>query len=156
MTKPILILVGTMSGNAEMTAEEVMLALKEEGCDVRTLRMEKAGLADFSGDAVILVCTSTYGKGDPPDNAKPLFNALETERPDLSMVQYAVIGLGDSTHVGTFCFGGKKFDELLAALGAKRLAERCEHDAASSCLPEDVALAWLPSFVEAVRRKADD
>jgi len=36
-------------------------------------------------------------------------------------VRYGVFGLGDRTYAETFNFGGKRFDELLAELGARRI-----------------------------------
>lgn len=150
MSRPILILVGTMSGAAELTAEELVFALKRAGRDARALRMEKAGLDLFSPERALIVCTSTYGKGEVPDNARPLFAALERERPDLTGVRYGVVALGDHTHFGTVCFGGIKFDELLAGLGAERIGARVEHDGSTGEMPEDAALAWLPGWLAAL------
>jgi hypothetical protein len=90
----------------------------------RILRMEKARVEALSAGGVWLVCTSTYGTGEVPDNAKPLYAALGEQRPDLSKVRYGVVALGDSIYPNTFCFGGKRFDELLASLGARRIGER--------------------------------
>ena len=56
---------------------------------------------------------------------------------------YGVVALGDSVYPQTFCFGGKKFDELLAALGAQRVGERAQHDAHGAQYPEDVAASWV-------------
>jgi MioC protein len=91
---------------------------------------------------VFLVCTSTYGQGDVPDNAKNLYEALRASKPDLSRVRYGVFGLGDRTYAETFNFGGRKFDELLASLGARRIGERVQHDASSGVLPEETAQEW--------------
>jgi MioC protein len=91
---------------------------------------------------VFLVVTSTYGQGDIPDNAKAFFEDLKAKRPDLSRVRYGVFGLGDRTYAETFNFGGKRFDELLAGLGARRIGERVQHDASSGVLPEEMAVEW--------------
>jgi MioC protein len=91
---------------------------------------------------VFLVCTSTYGQGDVPDNAKALYADLQAKRPNLSHVRYGVFGLGDRTYAETFNFGGKRFDEILAELGAQRIGERVQHDASSGVLPEETAQEW--------------
>ncbi|MBD5605780.1 MAG: flavodoxin domain-containing protein, partial [Candidatus Eremiobacteraeota bacterium] len=97
-----------------------------------------------------LICTSTYGSGDVPDNAQALFAALEIERPDLSMVRYGLISLGDRTYKATFCQGGLRFDALLAELGAKRIGDALLHDAGSGTLPEDVAAEWSVAWAQGI------
>lgn len=149
------ILVGTMTGTAQMCAQEIELALDGEDLQVATLLMDKLDPSVFADrDAVYLVCTSTYGQGDVPDNAKALFEDLKAKRPDLSRVRYGVFGLGDRTYAETFNFGGKRFDEILSALGAERIGERYMHDASSGTLPEEIALEWAQAWMEKVRERA--
>jgi MioC protein len=93
-------------------------------------------------EGVILVCTSTYGDGEVPENARPLYNRLCAEKPDLTGVRYGVFGLGDSNYQ-TFNFGGKRFDEILSSLGATRLGERSIHDAQSEVTAWDLAKEWV-------------
>ena len=57
-------------------------------------------------------------------------------------MRYGVFGLGDRTYAETFNFGGKRFDEILTELGARRVGERHMHDASSGILPEETALEW--------------
>ena len=66
-----------------------------------------------------------------PDNAKHLYDALCRDKPDLAHVRYGLFGLGDRTYAETFNFGGKRFDDVLTELGAKRIGERVKHDASS-------------------------
>lgn len=146
------ILVGTMTGTAQMCAQEMELALDGDEVQVATLLMDKLDPSVFGDrEAAYLICTSTYGQGDVPDNAKALYEALCAQRPDLSGVRYGVFGLGDRTYAETFNFGGKRFDEILRALGAERIGERYTHDASSGTLPEEIALEWAPSWVEKLR-----
>jgi MioC protein len=148
------ILVGTMTGTAQMCAQEMELALDGEDLRVVTHLMDKLEPSVFADrEAVYLVCTSTYGQGDVPDNAKALYVALGAQKPDLAGVRYGVFGLGDRTYAETFNFGGKRFDELLSGLGAERIGERYMHDASGGTLPEEVALDWAQSWVEKVRER---
>jgi MioC protein len=62
-----------------------------------------------------------------------------------------VFGLGDRTYAETFNFGGKRFDELLAELGAQRIGARHMHDASSGVLPEETALEWCQDWLGKVR-----
>jgi len=149
----IVILVGTMTGTAQLCAQEMELALADDDTEVETLLMEKADAAVFARPAVFLVCTSTYGQGDVPDNAKALYEELKTKRPALKGVRYGVFGLGDRTYAETFNFGGKRFDELLGVLGAERIGERHMHDASSGVLPEETALEWCQEWLAKVRER---
>ena len=151
MATRITILVGTMTGTAQLCAQEMELALDDGDTAVETLLMDKLDAAVFSRPGVFLVCTSTYGQGDIPDNARAFFEDLKAKRPDLSAVRYGVFGLGDRTYAETFNFGGKRFDELLAGLGAQRVGERHMHDASSGILPEETALEWCQAWLAQVR-----
>jgi MioC protein len=141
------ILVGTMTGTAQLCAQEMELALDDGETQVATLMMDHLDSSVFAREGVFLICTSTYGQGDVPDNARALYEDLRARRPDLSQVRYGVFGLGDRTYAETFNFGGKRFDELLAELGAKRVGERHMHDASSGVLPEETALEWCRQWV---------
>lgn len=148
------ILVGTMTGTAQMCAQEIELALDGDDLQVVTLLMDKLEPSVFADrDAVYLVCTSTYGQGDVPDNAKALYEALCSNKPDLSGVRYGVFGLGDRTYAETYNFGGKRFDDILAELGAERIGDRLMHDASSGTLPEEIAIEWAEAWVAKVRER---
>ena len=148
MTQRLTILVGTMTGTAEMVAEEVKDALEAKDAEVAVEPMDDLDPGVFEAGGLYLICTSTYGQGDVPDNAQALFEALEGEAPDLSDISYGVIALGDMTYAQTFCQGGKRFDALLNRLGATRVGEPLLHDASSGSLPEDEAGAWAETWLE--------
>ena len=153
MQLQINILVGTMTGTAQLCAQEMELALDDGETGVETLLMDGLDSSVFSKDSVFLVCTSTYGQGDVPDNARALYEDLKSKRPDLSHVRYGVFGLGDRTYAETFNFGGKRFDELLAELGAERVGERHMHDASSGVLPEETALDWCQDWLARLKER---
>ena len=143
MALKLTVLVGTMTGTAEMVAQEVQTALEAAGHEVSISMMDDLDASIFHPGGTFLICTSTYGQGDVPDNAQALYASLETERPDLSAVTYGVIALGDLTYKDTFCEGGTRFDNLLTELGARRVGEILKHDASSGTLPEEVAAQWI-------------
>ena len=138
----ITILVGTMTGTAQLCAQEMELALDDGEAQVEALLMDGLDSKVFERDSVFIICTSTYGQGDVPDNARALYEDLQRKRPDLSRVRYGVFGLGDRTYAETFNFGGKRFDDILSQLGAQRVGERYKHDASSGVLPEETAVEW--------------
>jgi MioC protein len=140
-----------MTGTAQLCAQEMELALDDGETRVATRMMDGLDSSVFDrqgvGEGAFLICTSTYGQGDVPDNARALYEDLKAKRPDLSHVRYGVFGLGDRTYAETFNFGGKRFDELLTELGAQRVGERHMHDASSGVLPEETALEWCQDWL---------
>jgi MioC protein len=142
-----------MTGTAQLCAQEMELALGDGETEVETLMMDDLDGSIFLRPGVFLICTSTYGQGDVPDNAKDFYEDLKAKRPSLTGVRYGVFGLGDRTYAETFNFGGKRFDELLAELGAERIGDRHTHDASGGVLPEETALEWCQDWVTKVREK---
>jgi MioC protein len=143
------ILVGTMTGTAEAVAQEMQTELKKAGHTGQIVLMDGRNAAVFADkNTPFLICTSTYGSGDVPDNAQALFASLEAERPDLAGVIYGVIALGDRTYGDTFCQGGLRFDKLLRELGAQRAGDVLLHDASAGTMAEDVATEWILPWVE--------
>lgn len=143
------ILVGTMTGTAEMVAEDIEAVLSEQEIDVNIRLMDNLTPDVFDDkDTAFLICSSTYGQGDVPDNAQQFFEALTTGNPDLSGILYGLIALGDRTYSQTFCDGGFAFDTLLTKLGAVRVGEPFSHDASSNVFAEDAAAEWVVEWVK--------
>jgi MioC protein len=148
MAVEITILVGTMTGTADMVAQEAQQVLESAGHQANVEMMDNLDASVFQRGGTFLICTSTYGNGDVPDNAQNLVSSLETEKPNLANVTYGIIALGDTTYKDTFCQGGKRFDQLLRELGARRVGEMLMHDASSGTLPEELAAQWVVPWVE--------
>lgn len=155
MGPELTILVGTMTGTAQLVAEEVADAAKAGGVAAEVLVMDGLDAGILARGGAFLICTSTYGQGDVPDNAQKLFADLEQTKPDLHAVDYGVIALGDRTYAQTFCFGGKRFDALLQSLGAHRIGEVMLHDASAGTIPEEVAVEWIGPWLDLFREKRD-
>jgi MioC protein len=149
------ILVGTMTGTAQLVADEVAETLKARGVAAEVRAMDGLNAGVFADGGVFLICSSTYGQGDVPDNAQQLFADLEQKRPNLAGIVYGVIALGDRTYAQTFCFGGKRFDALLQSLGARRIGEIMLHDASAGTIPEEVAVEWIGSWLDRFRAARD-
>ena len=142
----ILIVVGSESGNARLVAECVRDALARAGHGATLSTGQDCADLRLPERDLLLVCTSTHGYGDWPDNIAPFARSLDETRPDLSHLRYGVIALGDRTYHDTFCLAGRRLDEALRRLGATRLGERLEIDACEQPLPDEDALAWLKSW----------
>ena len=149
----ITILVGTMTGTAQLVAQELELRLDDGDTAARAVLMDNLGADAIEPGKLYLICSSTYGQGDVPDNAKRLYESLQAQRPDLSTVWYGVIALGDRTYNETFCNGGRRFDKILLELGAKRIGEILLHDASAGTMPEEVAAEWIDGWVALCREQ---
>ena len=154
MALDLTLLVGTMTGTAQLVAQELELTLDDGETRVRTTPMDGLDAGVFSGGGLFLICSSTYGQGDVPDNAKNLYESLQSARPDLSNVQYGVIALGDRTYAETFCNGGRRFDAILSELGARRIGEIMLHDASAGTMPEEIAVTWVAGWISQCRKEA--
>lgn len=147
------IFVATMTGTAEICAEEVAAALRNAGLNPEIRMMDGLGTDALRPFDLVVIVSSTYGHGDIPDNGQELFARIQAAD-NLTGMRYAVFGLGDRTYGATFCEAGRKWDGLLAAKGAARIASLIQHDAASGRLAEDEAGAWAAGWADKVREMA--
>jgi MioC protein len=142
------ILVGTMTSTAEYVAQAIQMDCADLLDDIEVLPMDSLDISAFDDtESLYLICTSTYGSGDVPDNARALYDSLDTTPKFLGHVRYGVIALGDSTYMQTYCFGGKKFDERLSGLGAQRVGDVWCHNASSGTMPENEGTVWCREWL---------
>ncbi len=151
MPLEVTILVGTMTNTAQLVAQEIELSCDDEDTRVNVQVMDGLDATAIKPGHLYLICSSTYGQGDVPDNARDFFESLGSVRPNLASVHYGVIALGDRTYLQTFCYGGKRFDALFAELGAQRIGEVCLHDASAGTMPEEVCVGWAQHWIEQAR-----
>ncbi len=140
-SKKVGIFVATMTGLAQICAEEVESALTKSGIGSETHLMDGLGSDALTSYDTFIIVSSTYGHGDIPDNGQELFDALKGGV-DLAGKRYAVFGLGDMTYADTFCAASDKWDVVISACGAVRLINVEHHNASSGTLAEDVAGEW--------------
>ena len=125
---PVTILVGTQTGTCESVAKVAAKAMKKKNLAPKIVNMSEYDAAKLATEERVLVITSTYGEGEMPDGAKPLWEVLGADSaPRLETVKFSVLALGDSSYA-KFCNAGKLFDERFEALGAKRIFARVDCD----------------------------
>ena len=145
------ILVGTMTSTADYVAQAIQMDCAELIDDIDVQLMDALDISVFdpadAKEAIYLICSSTYGSGDVPDNARALYESLEASPQFLGHVRYGVIALGDRTYLQTFCNGGKRFDQRLQDLGAQRIGDVWCHDASSGTMPESEGVEWCRQWL---------
>jgi len=123
-----LVLFGSQSGNAEEIAKQIRAKLMTKGYPltriysmVDYLKENNDNVDNLANETVVIMVCSTYGNGDPPDNALQFWRKLarRTNKGWLSKVHFTVLGLGD-TNYDHFCNMGRVLDLKMAELGATR------------------------------------
>ena len=80
------ILVGTMTSTADYVAQAIQMDCADLVDEIEVLQMDGLNIGVFEEDAIYLVCTSTYGSGDVPDNARALYESLATQPSEFVLV----------------------------------------------------------------------
>ena len=125
---PLLVLYGSQTGTAETLAKKTAKAAEVKGFAPKLVCMEKFDSVELAKEEHVLVITSTYGDGEPPDNAQGFWNWLSSDSaPNLERTRFSVLALGDTTYP-QFCEFGKKCDTRFEQLGATRLHPRVDCD----------------------------
>lgn len=145
----VTILFGTESGNSEMVADEMTEALTAKGIAVRQVGMEDYAVSDLPVEATVILVTSTYGEGDLPETTAPFYEELMKLRPDLSGLEFAAFGLGDSSYE-TYNLAITKLTGAFVELGARQLGATGFHDADTGLDHCEVAVAWAEEVFEPV------
>lgn len=146
----IVILVATMTGTAEMIAEEIQAAYSgEHMIDLHVLEQGNDSLPDDT--RAVLIISSTYD-GEIPPPAQPFFMSMKAAHPDLSHLCYGVIALGDSAYADTFAFGGRECDRIFSGCGAQRFGKFLVLDVSTSVDMVEEAVGWAGYWCDLVAR----
>ena len=146
----ITVLSGSQTGNAKSVADKVAAELTEAGIAVKRVALKDYKAKTIADEKYLLLVTSTQGEGEPPEEGVVLHKLLNGKKtPKLTELQFAVLGLGDSSYPN-FCQAGKDFDQRFAELGATRLFERVDADLDYSATAEQ----WIRDIVAIVKEKA--
>ncbi|MBL4764046.1 MAG: flavodoxin domain-containing protein [Colwellia sp.] len=143
------IIVGSMLGGTEYVAEacEEQLILLEHQVNLHlkpdfTSILNDTFAQNTTKKSVWLICTSTHGAGDFPDNIQAFVSDLKNCEQDLSSINFMIIAIGDSSY-DTFCKAGKELNILLKTKGCSEIVDIRTLDMSEDIDPEELAQQWL-------------
>ncbi|MEP1448396.1 MAG: FMN-binding protein MioC [Paraglaciecola sp.] len=136
------IIVGSVLGASEYVADalqETLIAHSHSSAVHLTPQ-----LSDLDYNAIWLICSSTHGAGELPDNIQPFAEQLQTA--NLANTKFLVIGLGDSSY-DTFCFGSVQLEKTMIKADAELICPSLHIDVLNHPIPEDIAVEWILTWL---------
>jgi sulfite reductase (NADPH) flavoprotein alpha-component len=141
------VLFGSQTGNSETLAKRIAREAGRRGFAATVHDLGNYTVQQLASERRVLIVTSTYGDGEPPDNARTFWTSLiDNAAPKIPETQFSICALGDSNYP-KFCGFGKDVDVRLEALGARRVAPRADCDVDF----EEPFARWLDMTLSAMR-----
>eukprot|EP00960_Hanusia_phi_P052262 761359-Hanusia_phi.AAC.2 len=114
---------GSQTGTAEEFAKIIVKEGRKQRMNMKLVDLEKFESSLFPGSFGIFL-VSTYGEGEPTDNAKQFYHWLldRCDGKSFSGTQYAVFGLGNTQYEHYNAFG-KLLDSTITREGGKRMVK---------------------------------
>jgi len=122
-----LIVYGTETGNAKKIASQLLTNFKKNKIQAKSTDIFQLDASKLEKESLVLFIVSTQGEGEFPQNAVAFYEKLKASETNLSTLNFAVLGLGDTSYP-LFCNAGVLLDEVLEQKGAKRLLSLVKAD----------------------------
>ncbi|MAD73278.1 MAG: assimilatory sulfite reductase (NADPH) flavoprotein subunit [Rheinheimera sp.] len=147
------IVYGSQTGNARHVADGLAALAKAKNIAAKIVDLADYKSSQLKNEQYLVIVTSTYGEGEPPENAVSFYNFLFSKKaPKVPQLKFAVLGLGDTSYE-FFCKTAADFDERLAELGGQRLQARADldvdYDAAATSWNNALISVVEPEFASA-------
>ncbi|KAF8492502.1 hypothetical protein JB92DRAFT_3147462 [Gautieria morchelliformis] len=157
---PLLVLYASDGGAAEKVAKRLAARGKARGLATRVQVLDSLPLTDLAQESNVAFVTSTAGQGEPPQNGRDTFKALNAaaarnETP-LESLKYSVFGMGDSHYWPRpedkhyYNKPGQDLDARLSTLGAERFADLGLGDDQDADGPQTGYKEWEPKLWKAL------
>lgn len=148
----VAVLSASQTGNAKSVADKLAERLTAEGINVTRTSLKDYKAKNIADEQIVLLVTSTQGEGEAPEEGVVLLKLLNGKKaPKLDRLQFAVLGLGDSSYPN-FCQAGKDFDRRFEELGGSRLFERVDADLDFQATADQ----WINEIVEIIKAKNNE
>ncbi|HAB16842.1 MAG TPA: sulfite reductase subunit alpha [Verrucomicrobiota bacterium] len=149
--EPLTILWGSQTGTCEALAKRLAKEAGRQGFAPTIHDLAQFSVAQLATERNVLIVTSTYGDGEPPDNARAFWDLLVAPTaPPLTKLRFSLCALGDSNYP-KFCGFGRELDLRLEQLGATRLHPRIDCDVEY----DEAFLRWMNGAVAVAKAPAD-
>ncbi|WWC87379.1 NADPH-dependent diflavin oxidoreductase 1 [Kwoniella dendrophila CBS 6074] len=145
-----LILYASETGNAQDVAERVSRSFRRQGRKVTCESMDKFQISNLIHVDLLILITSTHGRGEPPPKMLNLWKALLRKNlPNniLEDLHFTLFGLGDSSYE-KFNYAGKILARRIENLGANKLCDYGWGDERSPNGIEDAFIPWLQQTLD--------
>jgi sulfite reductase (NADPH) hemoprotein beta-component len=151
---PLVVLYASDGGTAEKFAKRLANRGKARGLSTSVGTIDSMSIDTLSQEEYVAFVTSVAGQGEPPQNGRTLFKALNAaalrgEKP-FSKLQYSVFALGDSHYwprpedAHYYNKPGKDLDARLEQLGGERFTDIGLGDDQDADGPDTGYKAWEP------------
>lgn len=117
---PWLVAYASQTGQAEQIAWQTARVLHTAGVPARVVSLSEIHIDDLLQSERALFIVSTYGEGDPPDNAALFAGKAMRQTPMLSHLHYGLLMLGDRGYKH-FCGFGRTLQGWLQSCAAQPL-----------------------------------
>ncbi len=124
---PVLVAFASQTGTAERLAWQSAGMLQAAGLSVKVAPLATLGAEAFASSSRALFVVSTFGEGEPPDQARAFARRMMGQGRSLGHLDYGLLALGDRTYP-QFCGFGQSLDAWLRTHGATPLFDRIEAD----------------------------
>ncbi|KAA1468781.1 sulfite reductase subunit beta [Dentipellis sp. KUC8613] len=151
---PLTILFASDGGAAEKKAKRLNGRAKARGLTTTLATLDSVSLDALAQEEYVVFITSTAGQGEPPQNGRTFFKALNaavaTGNQGLINLKYSVFAMGDSHYwprpedAHYYNKPGKDLDARLAQLGGQRVADLGLGDDQDADGPETGYKVWEP------------
>ncbi|MCF6314618.1 MAG: flavodoxin domain-containing protein [Verrucomicrobiales bacterium] len=143
---PITVLWGSQTGTCETLAKKFSKIGKKSGLGPNLIDLADYPHEQLAQESHVIIITSTYGDGEPPDNAADFYQFLHSDAaPKLETLNYSVLAIGDSSYPD-FCKCGIDIDQRLQKLGAKKMFNRIDCDVDF----EEQFATWTQGIIDAM------
>eukprot|EP00761_Pharyngomonas_kirbyi_P002362 gb/GECH01002366.1/.p1 GENE.gb/GECH01002366.1/~~gb/GECH01002366.1/.p1 ORF type:complete len:612 (+),score=138.92 gb/GECH01002366.1/:1-1836(+) len=141
----ITVLYGSQTGTAQEEAERIVRDAKRMHFRTKLCSLDEFDVRQLPTLNLAVFVVATTGQGDPPDNMVRFWRFLlrkDLPKDSLSSLEFAVLGLGDSSYQ-KYNFMGKRLYRRLLQLGANNVYRRGDADDQHPLGPDGEIVPWL-------------